>query len=111
MTPQEQFKGQHAALAAAAHLSMRALLAVIPPVVLVLCLSAGTPMFWVYAALYGVTIGFTGFGLSKQRTVLLLVAPLEARAWMQPVALALVGGGVILLLLSVWRLGIRIAAL
>ena len=83
-----------------AHRILHLTLLGILPIALVLWLSRGTKLFWVYGFLCGISLLLDGIQVRMQRRVLLCVAPGEVRAWMQVAFLGLSVSGAILLALS-----------
>jgi hypothetical protein len=94
---------------AASHRVMRLTLLGVPFMALVLLLSVRSIHFWWYGFLYGISFLLGGFQLRWQRGVLVLAAPGEVRAWMRVASLALGASGAILLALSAWQIGRRLA--
>ena len=94
-----------------AHRILHLTLLGILPIALVLWLSKGTTLFWVYGFLYGISLLLGGIQVRLQRRILLCVAPSEVRAWMQVAFLGLSVSGATLLALSAWTIGIRLAAI
>lgn len=94
-----------------AHRVMRFTLLGILPIALLLWLLRGTKWFWVYGLLYGFSLLLSGMQVRIQRRVLLDVDPGEVRAWMRVAFLGFTVSGATLLVMSAWKIGIRLTAI
>ena len=90
---------------------MRLTLLGLLPIALVLGLSSGTKLFWVYGFLYGVSLLLGGIQIRLQRRVIVDVARDGVRAWMQVAFLGLTVSGATLLALSAWKIGSLLTAI